>query len=113
MLTIKLARFGKAKEPTFRLILTEKTKNPNSAYLENLGSYDARKKQINLKADRITYWISKGAQTTATVHNLLVNEKVIVASKIKKVKLTARRKVKLAEKKKVAEAKAAPVAPQA
>ncbi|MCX6778929.1 MAG: 30S ribosomal protein S16 [Candidatus Magasanikbacteria bacterium] len=111
MLTIKLARFGKAKEPTFRLILTEKTKNPNSAYLENLGSYDARKKVIVLKADRITYWISKGAQTTTTIHNLLVDQKVISGDKIKKVKLTARRKVKLAEKKKAAETKATEVKP--
>lgn len=107
MLTIKLARFGKAKEPTFRLILIEKSKDPKNSYLENLGSYDARKKQIQLKAERIKYWLSKGAQATTTVHNLLVEQKIVAASKLKKVRLTAKRKAKIAEKKKAGEAKAA------
>lgn len=104
MLTIKLARFGKAKEPTFRLILIEKSKDPAGNYLENLGTYDARKKKVVLKADRITYWLSKGAQATPTIHNLLIDQKVITADKVKKVKITGRRKAKLAEKKKAAEA---------
>ncbi len=102
MLTIKLARIGKIKEPTFRLILAEKTKNPASAYLENLGSYDARKKQAQLKAERISYWLGKGAKATPTAHNLLVEQKIVSAAKIKKVKMTGKRKIKLAEKKKAA-----------
>ncbi|HPV70693.1 MAG TPA: 30S ribosomal protein S16 [Candidatus Magasanikbacteria bacterium] len=107
MLTIKLARFGKAKEPTFRLILIEKSKDPKNSYLENLGFYDARKKQSQLKSERINYWLSKGAQATTTVHNLLVEQKVIAATKLKKVKLTGRRKAKIAEKNKAKETKAA------
>jgi small subunit ribosomal protein S16 len=113
MLTIKLSRSGKTKEPTFRLILAEKAKNPNSTYLENLGFYDARKKQVQLKADRIAYWLSKGAKATATAHNLLIEQKLISAAKIKKVKLTGRRKTKMAEKKKEAAPAPAVTAPAA
>lgn len=107
MLTIKLARIGKTKEPTFRLILTEKAKDPSGTYLENLGTYNARKKEVQLKSERITYWLSKGAQATPTAHNLLVEQKVVSAAKVKKVKITGRRKAKLAEKKKAVAAPAA------
>lgn len=107
MLTIKLTKIGKAKFPTFRLIVLEKGKDPWGAYLENLGSYNARKKVVNLNPERIKYWISKGAQLTPTAHNLLINQKIIEGAKVKKVKISAKRKTKLAEKKKATEVKAA------
>ena len=60
MLTIRLQRRGRKNDPSFRVILVEakraaKTGNVN----EILGFYDARSSNINLKADRIKYWISK------------------------------------------------------
>lgn len=83
MLTIRLSRVGKSKEPHYRLIISEKTKDPWGDYLELLGNYNPRTKQANFKAERIKYWLSKGAQTSATVHNLLVTCKIIESPKIK------------------------------
>ena len=37
-------------------------------------------KKVN--AERIKYWISKGAQPSGTVHNYLVNERIIAGKKI-------------------------------
>ncbi len=85
MLSIRLRRTGKKKQPQYRIIVLDKRKDPWGKFIENLGNYNPRTKPntINLKADRIKYWLGIGAQPTATVHNMLVDEKVIDAKKVK------------------------------
>ena len=95
MLTIKLSRLGKKKQPTFRLLVLEKTKDQWGNYLENLGHYNPRTKKAELKAERIKHWLTKGAQLTDSVHNLL-NSQGIVSGKKKKIsKISKRRGEKL------------------
>lgn len=53
----------------------EHTKKPKGKFLELLGNYDPHKKEFKIKMDRVEYWISKGAQLSPTVNNLLVNYK--------------------------------------
>ncbi len=84
MLIIRLLRVGKKHKPYFRLVLIEKGKRPGK-YKENLGFYTpgaGDKKLQNIETDKIKYWISKGAQMTPTVNNLLVGAKVIEGEKI-------------------------------
>jgi len=83
MLVIRLTRIGKKNQPAYRVVLTEKTNPVQGKFIEILGSYNPRLKQKALKIDRIKHWLSKGAQASPTVHNLLVAEKVIEAKKIK------------------------------
>ena len=84
MLKIRLQRVGRKHEPTFRLVLTDsKNSTKSGRYLENLGNYDSRHgESSNFKVDRVTYWMSKGAQLSGTVHNMLVSKKVITDKKI-------------------------------
>ncbi|OIO52167.1 MAG: 30S ribosomal protein S16 [Candidatus Portnoybacteria bacterium CG_4_8_14_3_um_filter_44_15] len=119
MLVIRLIRVGKKNSPSFRVILTEKTAAAKSgSFLEILGHYNPRlvkkengksKKEIKLDGARIKYWLSQGAQASATVHNLLVAEKVIAGEKIKK-KIKAQKDEK---KEKPKEEKTAPEAESA
>ena len=82
MLTIRLTRVGKKKDGSFRVIVVEsKRKVQPGNYLEMVGSYDPRVDTVTLKADRIKHWISMGATTSDTVHNLLVSQKIIDAKK--------------------------------
>ncbi len=84
MLIIRLLRVGKKHKPYFRLVLIQKGKRPGK-YKENLGFYTpgaGDKKLQNIEAEKIKYWISKGAQMTPTVNNLLVGAKVIEGEKI-------------------------------
>ena len=76
MLKIRLSRIGKKGQAYFRVIVTEHTKKPKGEYLELLGTYNPHEKVLNVKKDRIEYWVSKGAQTSPTVNNLLVNHKI-------------------------------------
>jgi len=89
MLKIRLQRVGRKAEPTFRLLLTDsKNSTKSGKFLEILGNYDARKgEQSVFKADRITYWMSVGAQVSPTVHNLLIDKKVISGKKLNKLPL--------------------------
>ena len=75
MLVIRMQRVGRKNDPAFRVVLTEKRSKPKSGEQEILGSYHPKTKETILKNERISYWISKGAQVSATVHNLLLAKK--------------------------------------
>lgn len=95
MLSIRLSRIGKKNQPTYRLIVSEKSKDPWGACLEILGFYNPKvgAEIKNLKEDRLRYWLSKGAHLSDTAHNLLVSQGFLNADKIRIVK-----KKKAAEK---------------
>ena len=93
MLTIRLARVGKTNKAQYKIVLQDKTVAPGGRHVEILGAYDPHSKQAVLKEKRIKEWISKGAQLSDTVHNLLVRKKVITDKK-RTVKLP---EVKVAE----------------
>ncbi len=87
MLKIRLQRVGRKHEPIFRLVLTDsKNSTKSGRYKEILGSLDARSKEgISLKSERVSYWISKGAQLSDTVFNILVDKKIVSGKKINKL----------------------------
>lgn len=97
MLTIRLSRTGKKKQPSYRLIVSEKTKDPWGRYLELLGNFNPRSKELNLKKERIEYWISKGAQMSNTVHNLLLKEGMATGKKKKSIKISNKRREKISK----------------
>lgn len=107
MLVIRLTRIGKKNQPSYRVVLTEKTNPVRGKFIEILGSYNPRLKAKALNVEKIKYWISKGAQPSPTVHNLLVSEKVISDKKVKawqpKKKTVEARKAKEAEAAKAVE----------
>ena len=101
MLIIRLTRKGKKNQPFFRVVVIDKRRSAKGGRpSEILGYVDPLTKNKSLKKERILYWISKGAQPSATVHNLLVSEKIIDAKKInvskkskKKVEVSAQASV--------------------
>ena len=92
MLTIRFNRVGKKNRAAFRIALQEKAKAPGRKHVEMLGSYDPHSKVAVLKKERILHWISMGAETSESVHNLLVKEGVVEGKKraIKMEKSTAK-----------------------
>jgi|SRR3989344_2892611 len=83
MLKIRLQRVGRVHEPSFRLVLTDsKNSTKSGRFKEILGSYDPRQSRDTINTERVKYWLSRGANPTDTIHNLLVRHKVISAKKI-------------------------------
>ena len=83
MLKIRLQRVGRKKQPYFRFVLTESTNSTKSGkFNEVLGFFDFRENgKHSIDAEKVKYWISKGAQISDTVHNYLVAEKIIEGKK--------------------------------
>src|SRR3989344_8360559 len=95
MLAIRLKRIGRTNDPSFRIIVQDHRRSPKKTrgLVEYVGSYDARKGTPQVNAERIQYWISKGARPSDTVHNILIDTKVITGKKVnamnKKTKVVA------------------------
>jgi len=84
MLKIRLQRVGKRNEPIFRIVVTDSKNGPKSGrFLEVIGSYDSREKnETKVNADKVKYWVSKGAQLSGTLHNLFIDKGIIEGKKI-------------------------------
>ncbi|HVM90968.1 MAG TPA: 30S ribosomal protein S16 [Verrucomicrobiae bacterium] len=100
MLTIRLTRVGKKKQPQYRFIVSEKARDPWGKALEILGTYEPRRTPtaVSLNKERVQYWMSKGAQTSDTVHNIFVDQGLVKADKRKMPGMSIRRKEKMAAK---------------
>jgi small subunit ribosomal protein S16 len=82
MLGISLMRMGAKKKPFYRIVVKEKRSKRDGAYLENVGTYNpmTNPATVELKHERIQYWISVGAQPTETVQSLIKNNPAVAAA---------------------------------
>lgn len=76
MLKLRLARHGAKKRP-FYWIMAADARSPRETGKEKLGTYAPLlnkndPKRIQLKEDRIRYWLSCGAQPTDRVKKILI-----------------------------------------
>jgi small subunit ribosomal protein S16 len=103
MLKIRLQRIGRKNDPAFRVVLTDSENSTKSGkFLEVLGTYNPHAGEKKLDAERIKHWLSKGAKSSDTMHNFLVDDKIIEGKKINvlsKKKPTQKRKELKAAKK--------------
>jgi small subunit ribosomal protein S16 len=84
MLTIRLQRTGSKNRPSFRLVLAQAHRSASKRFIEVLGHYNPRNKDFGIKdEERLKYWISQHVQLSPTVHNLLVEKKLVDAKKVK------------------------------
>ncbi len=108
MLMIKLSKVGKTNKKMFRLVISEKSRDPFGKMLEILGSYNPYTKELQTKVERVQHWLSKGAQMTATVNNLLVGKNVIEGKKVTASKAGTKSEKRLSQIKAKTDKKAAP-----
>jgi len=71
MIKLRLKRFGKKREASFRLVATNSTSRRDGRPLEELGFYNPRTKETRLNTEAIRARLSQGAQPTDTVRSLL------------------------------------------
>ncbi len=70
---IRLSRVGARKQPYYRVVVIEKERARNGRSVEVVGTYNPRTNpaSVDLKRDRIDYWVSKGAQASDRVAKLI------------------------------------------
>ena len=73
MVRIRLQRHGSKKRPFYRVVAADIRAKRDGRFIENLGTYNpvSEPKQVNLKLDRIDYWVGTGAQMSDTVRSLV------------------------------------------
>jgi len=78
VLSIRLARVGKKKMPSYRIVVIDKRRPRNGRFVEIVGTYNPLKNpaEIKLEAERIKYWLGCGAQPSDTVVSFLRNQKI-------------------------------------
>ena len=106
---MRLQRFGRKNDPSFRVVVLEATEGPKSGnHVDQIGSYNAVTKQKSLDKEKAKHWLSKGVQPSDTVYNFLVSEGVIEGKK--KNVLPSKKPIVKEEPKVEAPVAAAPVA---
>jgi len=73
VLMIRLARTGARKQPHYRVVVIEKERARNGRPVEVVGRYNPRTDpaSVDLKRERIDYWVSKGAKMSERVSKIV------------------------------------------
>jgi small subunit ribosomal protein S16 len=76
---IRLARHGAKKHPFYRIVVADGESPRDGRYLENVGTYNPVQDpaEVNLKTERVQYWLQQGAIPSDTVKSILKKEGVI------------------------------------
>ncbi|HLR97133.1 MAG TPA: 30S ribosomal protein S16 [Jiangellaceae bacterium] len=70
---IKLKRFGKVREPHYRVIVADSRNKRDGRAIEELGAYHPKHEpsHITLNSERVQYWLGVGAQPTEPARAIL------------------------------------------
>ena len=106
MIKLRLKRFGKKREASFRLVATNSTSRRDGRPLEELGFYNPRTKETRLETEAIRTRLSQGAQPTDTVRALLEKGGLLTKT-VRPAEIVGKQKQALAREAAAAEAAAA------
>lgn len=79
MVKIRLRRTGKAKQPSYRVVVADSRSPRDGKFIEIIGHYNPvqQPKVLNIKADRARYWLGVGAQPSDTVVYLFKQSNIL------------------------------------
>jgi len=82
VLMIRLSRTGARKQPQYRVVVIEKERARNGRPVEVVGTYNPRTTpaSIDLRRERIEYWVSKGAKMSDRVTKIVSKPAPVAAS---------------------------------
>ncbi len=71
MIKLRLKRFGKKREVSYRIVAAQSTSRRDGRPLEELGFFNPRTDEVRLNTEAIVRRLKQGAQPTETVRSLL------------------------------------------
>jgi small subunit ribosomal protein S16 len=83
LLVIRLARTGRAKYPTYRLVAADSTKPATGKFVAVLGHYNPHTKELVIKREETVRYLSNGAQPSNTAIKLLMRDGVELPAWVK------------------------------
>tara|TARA_B100000700_G_scaffold203250_1_gene223492 strand:+ start:380 stop:760 length:381 start_codon:yes stop_codon:yes gene_type:complete len=103
MIKLRLKRFGKKREASFRLVACNSTSRRDGRPLQELGFYNPRTKETRLDTEALRLRLSQGAQPTDAVRSLL-EKGGLIEKTIRPAEILGKAK-QVSERKKAASAK--------
>lgn len=78
---LRLRRMGRKKLPVYAVVAADARSPRDGRFIEDLGRYYplTEPAEVELKQERILYWLQQGAQPTDTVRNLLSRKGILLA----------------------------------
>ena len=79
MVKIRLKRMGAKKRPFYRLVVADSRSPRDGRFIEEVGTYDpiANPARVQIDADRVRDWMSKGARPSDIARKLLEQQGVL------------------------------------
>ena len=82
MLKIRLSMGGVRKRPIYKIVIADSRFPRDGRFVEKVGSFNPllpkdKKERIIIEAERIKYWLSKGAKPTVRVSRILGEAKIM------------------------------------
>jgi len=74
MLRIRLRRGGKTHQPYYRIVIAQHSAPVKGKFIEVIGNYNPRSKELVLNKDKALNWMNKGAKPSNTVAKLFKKE---------------------------------------
>ena len=76
---IRLRRMGQKKAPFYRIIVADSRSPRDGKFIEEIGYYNPLTEPVEVKVneEKVSQWLSNGAQPTETVKRLLTNAGLI------------------------------------
>lgn len=80
MVKLRLRRMGKKKQPIYKVVAADARSPRDGKFLEAVGTYNplTNPHSIDLKEDRVMYWLNVGAQPTLTVKSILSQQGILL-----------------------------------
>lgn len=82
MLRIRLQRRGKRNYAAYRVVVADQRAPIKGKFIADVGFYNPHSNEFSVDAEQVKKWIGNGAQPTPTVHNMLIEKKVIKGKKV-------------------------------
>ena len=105
MIKLRLKRFGKKREASFRLVACNSTSRRDGRPLQELGFYNPRTKETRLDTEALRTRLGQGAQPTDAVRTLL-EKGGLLEKKVRPAELVGKEKQEKDRKSKKNDAKA-------
>lgn len=77
MIKIRLKRYGRKRQPSYRIVAIDNRVKRDGRSIEELGFFNPVTKDIRLNFRQIETWLKRGAQPSRTVKNILIKAKII------------------------------------
>src|SRR5947207_5502842 len=89
MVKIRLAKQGRKKLPIYKIVAADERARRDGRFIEALGQYRPQNEsgKVQLKEDRIMYWLNVGAQPTDTMRSILSGEGLLLKWHLQKKKV--------------------------